>query len=97
AGAASMLVAVAALWVLIPLLVTMGEMSWEEIGKAAVMLAGALLIIAGGMYLMTGALPGAAALLVVSAALWVLTPVLMALSTLSWEELLIGLAALAGV
>lgn len=97
AGAASMLVAVAALWVLVPLLVEMGNMSWEDIGKAATMLAGSLLIIAGGMYLMTGALPGAAALIVVAAALRILTPVLMALSTLSWNELLIGLSALAGV
>lgn len=97
AGAASMLVAVAALWVLVPLLVELGSMSWNEIGKAATILAGSLLIIAGGMYLMTGALPGAAALIVVAAALRIFTPVLMALSTLSWNELLVGLAALAGV
>lgn len=96
AGAASMLVAVAALWVLVPLLVEMGNMSWEEIGKAATMLAGALVIIAGGLYLMTGALPGAAALIVVAAALRVLTPVLEALSQLTWGELLVGLAGLAG-
>lgn len=97
AGAASLLVAVAALWVLVPLLVELGEMSWEEIGKAATMLAGSLIIIAGGLYLMTGALPGAAALIVVSAALAIMTPVLLALSQLSWNELLVGLAALAGV
>lgn len=95
-GAASLLVAVAALWVLVPLLVQLGGMSWEEIGKAATMLAGSLIIIAGGLYLMTGALPGAAALIVVAAALQIMIPVLMALSTLTWGELLVGLAGLAG-
>lgn len=96
AGAASMLVVVAALWVLVPLFIALGEMSWEEIAKASVALAASLAIIAGAMYLMTAALPGAAALLVVSAALWLLIPVLIALSQLTWEELLIGLAGLAG-
>lgn len=96
AGAASMLVAVAALWVLVPLLVELGNMSWESIIKASVTLAASLAIIAGGMYLMTGAIAGAAAMLIVSAALAILTPVLMTLSTLSWGELLIGLTALAG-
>jgi len=96
AGAASMLVAVAALWVLVPLLLQLGAMDWESIGKACAVLAASLAIIAGGMYLMTGALPGAAALIVVAGALAVLTPVLLALSQLEWGELLVALAALAG-
>lgn len=95
-GAASLLIVVAALWVLVPLLVQLGEMSWEEIGKAATILAGSLIIIAGAMYLMTGALPGAAALVVVAAALRIMIPVLIALSQLTWGELLVGLAGLAG-
>lgn len=71
-------------------------MSWEEMGKAAAALAGALLIIAGGMYLMSGALPGAAALLVVAGALTILTPVLLALGAMSWEAIGKGLITLAG-
>lgn len=96
-GAATMLVAVAALWVLVPLLVALGEMSWNEIAKASVMLFAALALIAAGMYVMTGAIVGAAALVVVALALQVLAPVLLLLSTLSWAGLLVGLAALAGV
>lgn len=95
-GAASMLVAVAALWVLVPLLVTLGDMNWESIGKAATMLAAALLIIAGGLYLMTGTLLGSAALIVAANAFAILTPVLLAMSVLPWDGLLKALAALAG-
>lgn len=44
-GAAALLVVSAALWVLHPVLVAFGEMTWEEIGKGLVMLAGALVVI----------------------------------------------------
>lgn len=75
----------------------MSKMSWEEIGKSLVELAGALGIIAGALLLMDGALPGAAALLVVSASLAVLAPILQLFGNMSWEEMGKGLLMLAGV
>ena len=96
-GAAALYIVAEALTSLAPALQTMGGMGWDEIARGLTVLAGGLVIIAGAMALMTGALPGAAALLVVAAALTVLTPVLQALGQMSWQELLTGLAALAGV
>ncbi|QAY16235.1 tape measure protein [Streptomyces phage IceWarrior] len=95
-GAAAMLITALALQQVTNVLVKMSEFSWEEIGKAMVMLAGTLGLIAGALFLMTGALPGAAALLIVSAALWVLHPVLVAFSEMTWEEIGKGLVMLAG-
>ena len=46
-GAAALLVVAAALSILAPVLVTLGSMSWEEIGKGLLTLAGALAIIGG--------------------------------------------------
>lgn len=90
------LVAVAAALVIVAqALQMMGGMTWEEIAKGLVTLAGSLLIIAGAMYLMSAALPGAAALIVVAAALAILTPVLLALGGMSWEEIGKGLLMLA--
>ena len=74
----------------------MATMSWEEMAKGLVGIAGALLILAGGLYLMSGALPGAAALVVAAGALAILAPVLKVLGSMSWDELLHGLVALAG-
>lgn len=71
--------------------------SWEEIGKAMVLLAGSLGIIAGAMLLMTGALPGAAATLIVAASLAILAPILQSFSQMSWVEIAKGLVTLAGV
>jgi tape measure domain-containing protein len=71
--------------------------SWAEIAKAVVLLAASLGIIAGAMYLMTGALPGAAALLVISASLTILQPVLAAFGNMSLAEIGKSLLMLAGV
>jgi hypothetical protein len=95
-AAAGILLTAIALEQVTTVLARMAEFSWEEIGKAMVMLAGTLGLIAGALFLMTGALPGAAALLIVSAALWVLHPVLVAFSTMTWEEIGKGLLMLAG-
>lgn len=85
-----------ALTVLAGALKIMSSMSWEEIAKGLVTLAGALVIIAQAMIEMEFALPGAAALLVVSAALVPLTAVLEVLGAMSWGSILKGLIALAG-
>lgn len=96
-GAAAMIIAATALLILSKAIGSLGAESWASIGKALVALAGSLVIIAAAMILMEGALPGAAALLVMSAALGVLTGVLVVLGHLSWDAIVKGLVALAGI
>lgn len=96
-SAAAIYVVAASLGMIADALDTMGGMSWGEIAKSLVLLAGSLTIIAAAMYVMTGALPGAAATLVVAAALKILQPVLEAFGDMSWEEIAKGLTMLAGV
>lgn len=96
-SAAAIFVVATSLQLVAAALAVMGAMSWEEIAKGLIMLAGSLGIIALAMYAMTAALPGAAAMVVVAAALTVLLPVLTAFSVMSWEEMGKGLLMLAGV
>ena len=96
ASSVGILVISAALVVLSNALQNMGGMSWEEIAKGLVTLAGSLTVIAIAMAFMTTALAGAAALLVISAALAVLAPVLIALGSMSLGEVGTALLALAG-
>jgi tape measure domain-containing protein len=96
-GAAALAVASASLILLGNALKTMGAESWSSIGKAMVELAGSMIILSAALLVMDGTLPGAAALLVAAAALAVLAPILIALGKQSWENVAIGLVALAGV
>lgn len=73
------------------------EFSWEEIGKAMVLLAGTLGLIAGAMMLMTGALPGAVATIIIAGALAILAPVLERFGQMSLGEIGSALLMLAGV
>ena len=75
----------------------MGGMSWEEIGKGLVVLAGSLGIIAVAMMLMTSALAGAAATFIVASALRILAPVIRAFGNMSIGEIAKGLGVLAGM
>ncbi|UTN91590.1 tape measure protein [Arthrobacter phage Trustiboi] len=93
--AASMVVIAIALDQLADVLKKLGGMTWEEIVRGLVALAGSLLIMAGAMYLMSAALPGAAALLVMAAALRIFLPVLQAMGNMSWEQIWTGIGALA--
>ena len=77
-------------------LASLGGQSWEQVAVSLVSLAGALTIIAVAMNFMTTGLVGAAAMLVMSAALALFIPQLMLLSSLSLEQVGIGLLALAG-
>lgn len=74
----------------------MGGMSWEEIARGLVTLAGSMTILVVALNAMRGALPGAAAVLTVSVALAVFTPVIKTLGNMSWESIAKGLVALAG-
>lgn len=95
--AVALVVVAASLKLMASVLGDFAGMSWEEIAKGLVMLAGSLVIIAGALYLMSAALPGAAALIIAAGALAILAPVLTTLGAMSWEEIGMGLAALAGV
>ena len=70
-GAAALVVVVAALNLLVPVLVTLGAMSWESIGKGLLALAGAFVVIAAGAALLTPTIPSllgfAAALVLIGA------------------------------
>jgi hypothetical protein len=94
-GAAALVIAAGALIVLAIALEQFGDMSWEEIGKAMVVLAGSLLILAVGLTLMIASLPGAAALVVAAGALAILAPVLKILGSMGWDEIGRGLTVLA--
>ena len=96
-SAAAIFVVAASLGMIGDALGQMGDMTWEEIAKGLVTLAGSLTLIAAAMYVMTGALPGAAATLVVAAAMKLLAPVLMAFGEMKWSEIAKGLVMLAGV
>lgn len=95
-SAAALVVVASALTTLGDVMVTLGGMSWEDVAQSLVVLAGSLIIIAGAMFLMSSAIPGALALIIVSAALAILAPVLVTLGGMSWEQIGIGLVALAG-
>lgn len=86
-----------ALLILANALDTMGGMTWGEIAKGLVVLAGSLTIIAIAMLFMRTALPGAAALLVVSVALTILSKVLQTLGSMSLAEIGKVLLAMAGI
>lgn len=86
----------ASLLVLSAALQSLGSMSWETLAVGLSALAGSLTILGIAMYAMSGCLLGAAAMVVMAGALALLTPQLMALSSLSLQQVGIGLLALAG-
>jgi len=96
-NAAAILIVAASLGLIQEALGKMSGMSWEQIAKGLITLAGSLIIIAAAVRVMQGALSGAAAILVVAAALRLLIPVLTALGEMTWEEIIKGLVGLAGV
>lgn len=73
-----------------------GSMSWEEIGKGLLVMAGALAELVIALNLMTGTLSGSAALLVAAGALAILCPVLNSLGNMSLKEIGMALLTLAG-
>ena len=95
-SAAAVMMVAASLGMITQALTTMGGMSWEEIAKSLIVLAGALTIIAVAVTAMIVALPGAAALIIVAGALAILTPVLIAMGNMSWEQIAKGMLVLAG-
>lgn len=95
-GAASLLIAAAALSVLAPVMKTFGEMEWDAIGRGLAVMGGALAELAIALLIMNGTLAGSAALIIAAGALAVIAPVMKTLGDLSWEQIGKGLVALAG-
>jgi tape measure domain-containing protein len=94
-SAAGVLIVAVAVGVLADALKKMGAMSWTEIAKGLIVLAGSLGIITVALTALPIALPGALALLVVAGALAILTPILAVLGKMSWGEIVKGLVTLA--
>lgn len=86
----------ASLLVLSAALQSLGSMSWETLAVGLSALAGSLTILGVAMYAMSGCILGATAMVIMAGALALLTPQLMALSSLSLQQVGIGLLSLAG-
>jgi Tape measure protein len=97
-SAAAILVVASSLQLIGQAMVVFSGMSWEEIAKGLVAMAGALTIMGVAAALMGNpeVLLGAGAMLIMAAAVKILAPELVLLGGLSWTQIGIGLAALAG-
>lgn len=94
---ASLVIIAAGLTLLVPSLMLLGTMSWDNFGTMCAVLGATLAILAIGLTAMIAALPGALALLVVAGALMLFAPALMMLGAIPFEMILIGLGAMAGI
>lgn len=74
-----------------------GDMSWGELAKGLVMIAGLLLILAVGVTAMSGALVGAAAMIVVAHALGMLAEVLATLGEMDVGDIVKALVTVAAI
>ena len=74
----------------------MATMSWDDIGRSLVTLAGSLGILVIAMRLMKKAFPGAVAMMIIAPAIVILASALKLMATMSWEEVALGLVALGG-
>lgn len=86
-----------ALTLLAQAMTSMGNMTWENVARGLAVMGGSLLILAGGLRLMTGAIPGALALLVASFALKTLAEALTVMGALPLEQIGIALLAVVGI
>lgn len=93
---AGLVVASAGLILLSNAMKSLAELSWQEMARGLVAMAGGLLVLGVATAAMSGMVVGAGALLVLAAAMAVLTPQLIAMSNLSWGQVAVGLAMLAG-
>ncbi|HQE49480.1 MAG TPA: hypothetical protein PKV93_09050 [Fervidobacterium sp.] len=87
----------AALNILVKSLRKMGSMSWEEIKKGLVTMAGSMTILAVALKAMQKAIPGAVAMMIVAPALAIMAKVLGTFGSMPLSEIGTGLLALAGV
>lgn len=100
-GAGSIVLASKSLEEIATTLLTLGTMSWETIGKGLTAMGGALTelgVVSGVLGKLTGmsGLMGAASILVASKSLEEIAEFLIKMSTMSWEGVAKGLAAMGG-
>lgn len=95
-SAVSLVLVAGALYAIGEVIKSLGNMSWEEVGRGLATIAGALIILAIGLTAMSGSLFGSAALLVAAVALSVLVPVLQTLGQMPLSQIGIALLGLAG-
>lgn len=96
-GATTLIIASTALLLFTSVMSKMSSMSWEDIGKSLITIAGSLTILAVALKVMSGNIAGAVALTITAAALALLTPTLVILGSLSLETIAKSLLTLAGV
>jgi tape measure domain-containing protein len=95
--AASMVLLATALTILAGAIALFGQMDWETLGKGLTGVAGALVVVAGGMQLMPKNLPiTAAGLILVGIGLSAIVGALKLMAMLDWSEIGKGLAGVAG-
>ena len=75
----------------------MSGMTWEEIGKGILILAGAMSIISFSMLALKSAIPAVASLVLISTSLMILAGALRILSSMSWSDIGKNLLQLAGI
>ena len=91
-----MVLMASAMAIMAPVLKSLGDMSWENIGKSLLVIAVSLTELAVGLKAMSGSLSGSAALLVAAGAIAVLAPTLERLGNMSLENIMKSLVAIAG-
>lgn len=92
---AGLLIVAAALKVISGVIKSFGGMSISEIAKGLGTLAGALIILGVALYAMSGTLAGAAALTIAAAGISVLAGALQTIGSMSWQQIVTSLIALA--
>lgn len=97
-GALAMTIISVALLLLSAAFQQFAKLSWDDIGRVMVVMAGGLLILAGAMALMgiPIVLLGAVGIVAAAAAMMMLAPALLLLGTMSWDAIGRGLTVLAG-
>jgi tape measure domain-containing protein len=96
-SAAGFVVVAFSLKILASALADFASMSWEEIGKGMLVLAGSLILLSGALIAMSGTLSGAAAMGIAAVSMVLMAQALTMFGNLTWDQLLIGLASLAGI
>jgi tape measure domain-containing protein len=94
--AAGLLLVAGALNLIATAMTIFGGMTWEEVGKGLVVLAGSLAILAGALLLMQFGATGAPAILIAAAALAVLAGVMVVWGNMEWEAIGKSMVVLAG-
>ncbi len=75
----------------------MSGMTWEEIGKGLLILAGAMSIISFSMLALKSAIPAVVSLVLISTSLMILAGALRILSSISWSDIGKSILQLAGI